>query len=105
VVLYALLEMLEWVRSGIMQKAAKQFDAALRERVFNSVFQAKLRQLAGGSTQALADLKVIQDAIASPALMALIDLPFALLTLLLIFWIHTTLGWFLVHLVWASLHL
>jgi len=96
VVLYALLEMLEWVRSGIMQKAAKQFDAALRERVFNSVFQAKLRQLAGGSTQALADLKVIQDAIASPALMALIDLPFALLTLLLIFWISTTLGWFAV---------
>jgi ATP-binding cassette subfamily C exporter for protease/lipase len=96
VVLYALLEMLEWVRSGIMQKAAKQFDAALRERVFNSVFQAKLRQLAGGSTQALADLKVIQDAIASPALMALIDLPFALLTLLLIFWINTTLGWFAV---------
>ena len=96
VVLYGLLEMLEWVRAGIMQKAAKQFDVALRERVFNSVFQAKLRHLAGGSTQALADLKVIQDAIASPALMALIDLPFALLTLILIFWINATLGWFAV---------
>ena len=96
VVLYALLEMLEWVRAGIMQKAAQQFDVALRERVFNSLFQAKLRHLAGGSTQALADLKVIQDAIASPALMALIDLPFALLTLLLIFWINASLGWFAV---------
>jgi ATP-binding cassette subfamily C exporter for protease/lipase len=96
VVLYALLEMLEWVRAGIMQKAGQQFDAALRERVFNNVFQAKLRHLAGGSTQALIDIKVIQDAIASPALMALIDLPFALLTLPLIFWINPSLGWFAV---------
>lgn len=96
VFLYALLEMLEWVRAGIMQKAAQQFDASMRERVFNNVFQAKLRHLPGASTEALIDIKIIQDAIASPALMALIDLPFALLTLPLIFWINASLGWFAV---------
>jgi ATP-binding cassette subfamily C exporter for protease/lipase len=96
VILYGLLEMLELVRTRVTQKAANQFDAALRERVFNSIFQAKLRQIGGGTAQAFADLRVIQDALASPALIAMIDLPFALLTLVLIFWINSSLGWFAV---------
>ena len=94
--LYALLEILEWVRSRIMQKASSQFDVVLRERVFNSIFQARLQQMRGGTSQAMTDLKTIQDAIASPALMAFIDLPFAILTLVLIFSINSTLGWFAV---------
>lgn len=96
VILYGLLEMLELVRTRVTQKAANQFDAALRERVFNSIFQAKLRQIGGGTTQAFSDLRVIQEALASPALIAMIDLPFALLTLVLIFWINSSLGWFAV---------
>lgn len=92
--LYALLEALEWVRGKIMHAASVRFDVALRERVFNSIFQARLKQIPGGTAQALSDLKTIQDAIASPALIALIDLPFGLLTLVLIFWINPTLGWF-----------
>lgn len=94
--MYALLEALEWVRGRIMYVASSKFDVSLRDRVFNSIFQARLKQIAGGTAQALSDLKVIQDAIASPALMALIDLPFAILTLILIFWINATLGWFAV---------
>lgn len=94
--MYILLEALEWVRGRIMHQASEKFDTALRDRVFNSIFQAKLKQVMGGTAQALSDLKVIQDAIASPALMALIDLPFAILTLVLIFWINATLGWFAV---------
>ena len=94
VVLYVLLEMLEWVRGRVMHAAAHRVDLALRERVFNAIFQAKLKQIAGGTTQALFDLKSIQDAIASPALMALIDLPFAIITFILIFAINATLGWF-----------
>ncbi|OIQ77991.1 type I secretion system ATP-binding protein PrsD [mine drainage metagenome] len=94
VFVYVLLEMLEWVRGRIMHEAGNRVDLALRERVFNAIFEAKLRQIAGGTTQALFDLKSIQDAIASPALMALIDLPFAIITFILIFAINMTLGWF-----------
>lgn len=94
--MYIILEALEWVRSRIMHEASEKFDIALRDRVFNSIFQAKLKQISGGTAQALSDLKLIQDAIASPALMALIDLPFAILTLALIFWINAVLGWFAV---------
>jgi len=92
--LYALLEALEWVRGRVMHEAAGRFDVGLRERVFNGIFQAKLKQIPGGTAQALSDLKTIQDAIASPALMALVDLPFAIITFMIIFFINSTLGWF-----------
>ncbi len=92
--LYMLLEFLEWVRGRIMHVAAGRFDVALRNIVFNSIFQAKLKQQPGGTAQAITDLKTIQEAIASPALLALIDVPLALLTLILIFMIHPYLGWF-----------
>ncbi len=96
IVMYVILEFLEWIRSRIMHEASAKFDQSLNERVFNSIFQAKLRQIPGGTAQAINDLKTIQDAIASPALMGLIDLPFALLTLILIFAINVTMGWFAV---------
>ena len=92
--LYALMEMLEWVRSRVMFEASMQFDRTLNERVFNGIFQAKLRQIPGGTAQAFSDLKTIQDTLASPALMAIMDMPFALLTLIIIFAINTTMGWF-----------
>lgn len=92
--LYMLLEFLEWVRSRIMHAAAGRFDVSLCNTVFNSIFQAKLKQQPGGTAQAIADLKTIQEAIASPALLALIDAPLALLTLILIFMIDPYLGWF-----------
>jgi ATP-binding cassette subfamily C exporter for protease/lipase len=94
VFLYGIMEALEWVRSRVMFQASVQFDHGLNERVFNAIFKAKLRQMPGGTAQAFADLKTIQDALASPALMALMDMPFALLTLIIIFMINTTMGWF-----------
>lgn len=94
VILYGILEVLEWVRSRVMYEAAARFDRTLNERVFNSIFQAKLKQMPGGTAQSLADLKTIQDVIASPALMAVIDMPFAIIILILVFVINTTMGWF-----------
>lgn len=94
VFLYAVMECLGWVRSRLMFKAAMQFDQTLNERVFTSIFQAKLKQIPGGNAQAFSDLKTIQDAIASPALMAIVDMPFALLTLIIVFAINATMGWF-----------
>lgn len=94
VFLYALMEMLEWVRSRVMFAASMQFDRALNDRVFNAIFQAKLRQIPGGTAQAFSDLKTIQDTLASPALMAIMDMPFAFLTLIIVFAINTTMGWF-----------
>jgi ATP-binding cassette subfamily C exporter for protease/lipase len=94
--LYVLLQFLELVRSKVMFQAAMQFDRDLNDHIFKSIFQAKLRQIPGGNAQAFSDLKTIQDAISSSALMAIIDMPFALLSLIIIFAINTTMGWFAV---------
>jgi ATP-binding cassette, subfamily C, bacterial exporter for protease/lipase len=94
--LYVLLQFIELVRTKVMFQAAIQFDQALNDYVFKSIFQAKLRQIPGGNAQAFSDLKTIQEGISSSALMAIIDMPFALLSLIIIFAINTKMGWFAV---------
>lgn len=95
-VLYVILEFLEWVRSSILQEAGHKVDESLREQIFTHIFKAKLNQLPGGSNQPLVDLKTIQNAMTSPAILALIDVPFAIFALVFIFSIHSSLGWFAV---------
>lgn len=94
VFIYGIMETLDWIRSRIMFKASMQLDRSLNERVFNDIFKAKLRQIPGGTAQAFVDLKTIQDALASPAMMTMMDMPFALTTLIIIFMINPTMGWF-----------
>ena len=94
--LYAILELLEWARSAILQEAGQKVDESLRETLFNHIFKAKLVQMSGGTSQPIADLKTIQNAFNSPAMVALIDVPFAIFALIFVFSIHSTLGWFAV---------
>lgn len=92
--LYLVLEMLEWIRSSLMRQASIHFEESLKQRVFKLIFQTKLKQMANSSSQPLFDLKAIQETIGSPAFMVLIDIPFMIITLIIIFWIHTTLGFY-----------
>lgn len=93
---YGILEALEYVRNAIFQEGALRVDEAFRETLFANILKAKLMQLPGGTNQPLADLKAIQSAITSPALTSLIDVPFAIFALILIFSIDVSLGWFAV---------
>ena len=93
---YALLEALEWVRRQVMHDAGIEFDKGLRARVFSSIYSARLLNLPVGGAQALKDLKNIREFLPSPALLAVVDAPLALLVLVLIFLMAPTLGWFAV---------
>ena len=90
---YIVMELLEWARSGVMHQAGLALDRKLRERVFNAIFEANLRRIPGGTSQALNDLRTIRDFLATPALMALMDAPVSLLFLILIYLINPLLGW------------
>ena len=92
--MYLVLEVLEFARSGMMFNMAESLENQLREGLFDHTFKVKLRQSPGGSLQVFNDLKTVQDALTSPGLTALIDIPFALIALILIFLIDATLGWF-----------
>lgn len=89
--LTALMEVLELVRSKFLQQAGWQLDAGLREKLHDALFESSLRQ-GGASTQSFTDLKTLREFIFSPAVNAILDLPAALLFLVIVFLISPWLG-------------
>lgn len=90
---YALMELLEWARAEVMRAAAQRFDVLLSTRVFDAVFAAKLRNVPGGTVQPLQDFAKVRDFLFSPALLAIMEAPVALLMAVLLFLISPWLGW------------
>ena len=90
---YIILESLEWIRTRMLTEIANDFDAKIRSTVFKTVFEANLRRLPSGNHQALQDLKTVREFISSPATMAVIDVPLAMLYIIAIFLINTIMGW------------
>jgi ATP-binding cassette subfamily C exporter for protease/lipase len=82
---YIILESLEWIRTRMLTEIANDFDAKIRSTVFKTVFEANLRRLPSGNHQALQDLKTVREFISSPATMAVIDVPLAMLYIIAIF--------------------
>lgn len=91
--MYALMEVMEWVRGQILHNAGLTLENQLGERVFNAVFDANLRRV-GGPSQALNDLRTLREFMPTPVVTALMDAPMALIFLVLIFLISPVLGWF-----------
>lgn len=96
IVVYMMLESLEWVRRQILHRAGDHLDRILRDQTFNAVFKVRQLNLPSVSTSALRDLKIIRDFFPSQAMLGIIDVPLALLVLILIFSMDSLLGWFAV---------
>jgi len=93
VLAYAIMEILEKVRSALMRAAGVQIDNELSKRVYDAMFQGFLKRQLGGPMQIFNDLKVVREFLASPALMAVFEAPVALVALALNFAISPILGW------------
>ncbi|MEY4593342.1 MAG: hypothetical protein RIR18_2237 [Pseudomonadota bacterium] len=89
---YLLMEILEWVRAEVMQKASIRFDENLNQRIFDAIFRVGLQQ-GRGNAQALSDLRVIREFVSSAAVMAVLDALFSVIFLFIVFLIHPLLGW------------
>jgi ATP-binding cassette subfamily C exporter for protease/lipase len=90
---FVLMEVLEWARSEILHGAGLELDKRMRSRVFDVIFQANLKKIAGGSVQPLNDFRTIRDFLGSPPLLALMEAPVSLVFLGLMFAISPVLGW------------
>jgi ATP-binding cassette subfamily C exporter for protease/lipase len=90
---YALMEVLEWARAAVMHEAAHELDQRLHDRVFDAVFEANVRRLPGGTTQPLVDFRRVCEFLYSPALLAIMEAPIALVVMVLLFLINPLLGW------------
>ena len=88
---YVVMEILDWVRQQMMDAASVKLDQQLSERVFNASFDAKLRNIPIGASP-LMDLRTIRNFLVSPAFMAMLDAPFAIVIIGIIFSVSALLG-------------
>lgn len=90
---FLLMEVLEWARSEVMRGAAEALDRKLHMRIFNAMFEANVRRVPGGHVQTLGDFKRVCEFLYSPALLAIMEAPIALVMMVLLFMISPVLGW------------
>ena len=90
--LYAWMEGLEAVRHSWARRAAAQAQARIAPQVFEAAFRSRLAPGAAGGQAAFADLATLRSFVISPALLAVLDAPFALVVMLILFVLHPLLG-------------
>ncbi|MDR0672213.1 MAG: type I secretion system permease/ATPase [Zoogloeaceae bacterium] len=91
---YAVLELLQWVRHGVLRQAAEGFDDALANRVYEAVFLTHLHGERNIGLRGLRDFDAVRSFISGNQMAGLMDIPMALLLIGVIFWIDTVLGVF-----------
>jgi len=95
--LYAIMGVLDHIRTRILARAGARFQAALDDRAFAAMLkQAEIPALRARPATALSDLGAIRQAVASNGTVAFFDLPWSIAFLALLFLFHPLLGWFAV---------
>jgi ATP-binding cassette subfamily C exporter for protease/lipase len=89
--IYALMEIIEILRGRLLHQAGWRIDAELREPLHDASYLTSLRQGAV-STQAFNDLRTVREFIGSAAVTAMMDVPSALVFLLVVSVISPWLG-------------
>jgi ATP-binding cassette, subfamily C, bacterial exporter for protease/lipase len=90
---YVVMELLEWARSEILHAAGAELDRRLGDRIFTAIFGANIRRIPGGTTQPMNDFRIVRDFLHSPVVHAAMEVPVALVYLVLLFAISPLLGW------------
>lgn len=88
---YVVMEVLDWARLRTMQQAGVELDRRLGDRVFSAMFAAQLGPL-GAARPGLGELRVLRDFLSAPPLLAVMEVPVAVVFLVLVFAMHPLLG-------------
>lgn len=91
--LYALMALLEAVRSRVMVRVGNRLDTLLNQRVFTAAFERNLQRAGTPPSQALQDLTQVRQFLTGNGLFAFFDAPWTPIYLLVAFLIHPWLGW------------
>ena len=89
---YALLGLLEWIRSYVVIRLGAQMDMRLNRRVFDAAFDSNLNSGRTSAAQALNDLTALRQFATGNALFAFFDAPWFPVYLLVITLLHPWLG-------------
>lgn len=90
---YAVMEVLEKMRSRLLWGVGIQFELKLSQRIYTAMFDGLQRKQMAGAIGAQTDFRSVREFFYNPAVSAVLELPIALLSLLLIFAINPWLGW------------
>ena len=90
---FVVMEVLDWARGQLMHEASLALDKQVSGRVFNAIFEANLKRVAGGTTQPMNDFRTLREFLNTPVLIACMEAPVALVFLVLIFAMSPMLGW------------
>jgi ATP-binding cassette, subfamily C, bacterial exporter for protease/lipase len=91
--LYALMSLLEMVRSRLLVRISSKLDSQLNARVFTAAFERNLRAGNSDAGLALADLNNIRQFLTGQGLFAFFDAPWAPIYLAVLFMLGSLLGW------------
>ena len=90
---YVVMELLEVARGQVMHEAGEKLDAQLTPRVFHIIFDPRVRGMGSGSQLPLRDVRAVREFLTSPAMLAILEAPVALIMAVLLFCISPWLGW------------
>ncbi len=90
---YAVMEVLEWVRSEMLHDVGHEADRVVSPRLFDLIFEAQRKRLPGGNLQPFSDWRTVRDFVHSPFVLALMETPVAVVFLVLVYLISPILGW------------
>ncbi len=89
---YIWLEVLEWLRSEMLRQTAAQLDSKIAPVLFGKLFDAHLLRQGTRHAGANQDWALLRSFLASPAMVAALDVPYALAVILILFLINPWLG-------------
>ena len=84
---------LEWIRERVLLSGTISFICTLEEKVFSSTFEQTTNKWNDGA-KAFSQMRILRNFMVSPVSGAILDAPFSLLLLLVIFFIHPLMGLF-----------
>ena len=93
VLFFLVMGFAEWVRSRLLVRAGSRLDEALNTRIFNATYEARLRSSSRNPVQPLADLTQVRQFLTGSGTIAVVDMPWAVVFIAVLFLMHPVLGW------------
>lgn len=93
VLVYVVMEVLDWARSETLREAGTLFDRRMAPRVFQAMYETNLRRLGASGVQPMNDLRTLRDFFPHPVVGAVMESPISLVFMVILFLANPALGW------------
>jgi ATP-binding cassette subfamily C exporter for protease/lipase len=93
VVLLTVMSFSEWVRSRLLVRSGARLDQVMSQRIFSAAFGAQLAKAQRSPQQPLTDMNTVRQFLTGNGVFAVVDTPWAVVFIAVLFLMHPWLGW------------